>query len=163
MTTIYHAYDDAVTYDASIQYDGLETTADSTPVETGNRHAARPWPVQRGRSHTFRRVVETPRPLSGVTRVVLPKPEVTVSKTIEKIILAPGRDEAEAKLVEFVADRKRRQEIQPTLPDPAPTQTFTEPPRLPAETAGEQAGIRHQRRQRDDEEVAVLVGLLEGF
>ncbi len=164
MTTTYTQYNDAVAYDAAIRYDGVVTTPDAaTPVDTGNRHAARPWPAQRGRSNTFRRAAETPRVVSGVTRIVLPKPEVTISRTIEKIILAPDKAAAEAKLVEFVADRNRRQELQPELPVSAPTQTFTEPPKLPAETAGEQAGIRHQRRQRDDDEVAVLVGLLEGF
>lgn len=171
MPTTYTAYDDAVTYDAVIRYDGVVTTADVVADDTGNAHAAVPWRNQRGRSNTFRRKIETPRVLSGVVpRIAIPKPEVTVSRAETKILTAPDRSAAERAITEFVTDRAMRQAKQPTLPDPTPTQSYTEPPKLPAETAGEQAAVRvdkaradYERRERDDDEVMTLVSLLEGF
>lgn len=168
MTITYTQYNDAVAYDAAIRYDGVGTAADTTPT-SGNRHSAI-WRPQRGRSHTFRRVVEKVPTFSGVHHRAVPAPEITVSKTVEKIILAPDRSKAEAEILEFVKNRNQRQESQPPLPEAAPTPSFTAPPALPVETAGEQAGVRqdraraeYQRRERDDEEVLTLVSLLEGF
>lgn len=168
MTIVYHTYNDAVAYEASIRYDGVETVADTAPTTSGNRHSAI-WRPQRGRSNTFRRVIEKVPTFSGIHRVV-PTPEITVSKTIEKIILAPERQQAEARILEFVENRNRRQEAQPPLPESAPPQSYIAPPALPAETAGEQASVRqdraraeYQRREREDEEVLTLVSLLEGF
>jgi hypothetical protein len=165
MPTTYTAYDDAVAYEAAIAYDGIVVTADTTPTETGNRHSAI-WRPQRGRSHTFRRAPEKVPTFSGVHHRAAPVPEVTVSKTIEKIILAPERAEAEAKILEFVKNRNQRQESQPPLPEATPAVSYIAPPALPVEDAGERAHKRlaeYQRRERDDNEVLTLVSLLEGF
>ncbi len=173
MTTTYTAYDDAVAYDAAIRYDGVVVTADTAPVDTGNRHAAVPWRNQRGRSNTFRRKKDLPQlPASAAPVVLAPKPEVTASRTITKIILAPERSQAEAAILQFVADKNLRQEKQPDLGVHTflPQAPLTAARPLPAETAGEQAAERahraraqYERRERDDDEVMTLVSLLEGF
>ncbi len=171
MTTTYTQYNDAVAYNAAIRYDGVGTAA-TVVTDTGNRHSAI-WRPQHGRSHTHRRPTPSLPTFSGVHHRSTPaprQPEVTVSQTINKIILAPDRVEAEAKILEFVANRKSRQEQQPALPETAPTQSYVAPPKLPAETAGEQASARqaqaradYARRERDDRELLELVSLLEGF
>lgn len=137
---------------------------------TGNRHAAVPWRNQRGRSNTFRRKIDLPRVHSGVVHAPAPKPEVTVAKTVEKIVLAPDRATVEAEILEFVKDRAGRQESQPALPELPRPEPLTEPAPLPMETAGVQAAARveraraeFERRERDDAEVLMLVNLLEGL
>lgn len=163
-------YNDVVAYNADIPYNGKDMDTGTTVATSSNRHAAVPWREQRGRSHIWRRKQEDISRTVPMAPIIAPKPEVTPSRTIAKIILAPDRAGAEAAILDFVKDKESRQQRQPALPDTAPTQSYSVPPKLPAETAGELAATRHeqarseyQRRQRDDSELFELVGLLEGF
>lgn len=139
---------------------------DSTTV-TGNRHSVNPaiWrPPQRGRG--IRRKV----PDGTVTVAVQatpPTPEITVSKTIEKIILAPTGEAESKALLDFARNKAERQHAQPALAETKQHPSLLAPPRL----AHEEFASVHQRRARekaehdarmkDDAEIEQIMALME--
>lgn len=168
MTTIYTVYNSDNAYNANLRYDGVIT-------DNARLHTTVPWRPQRGRSHIHRAMPSLPA-FSGVHVRATPKtftPEITISKAIQEVVLAPSRDAAKAEILDFVRNKEMRKEAQPTLPD-AQKPTYLAPPKLAHETANDQVVHRQRKREemarthrarqhQEDGEVLELLSLLEGF